>query len=301
MLRDEVVGLLCAHAPGVILDCTVGLGGHAEAMLEAAGPRALLIGMDADESNLAAAKARLSRFTGRVRLFHGNFAHVDEALGEAGVAGVDALLADLGLASTQLDDPERGFSFEADGPLDMRLDRRSGRTAADIVNSLDAEQLADLIYLYSQERYSRRIARAIVSARKGGRIERTRRLAEIVVGAIPAAAARSRRGVHPATRPFMALRAAVNDALGCLEKLLSMLPELLAGGGRAAVISFHSLEDRRVKRAFADLAATGRARLLTKKPITASAEQVRANPRSRSAKLRGMELCDKDDRTEPRL
>ena len=289
VLRDEVLALLSPAGRNVLVDCTVGAGGHAEALLCAAGPDAQLIGLDADEENLALAKKRLTPFANRVRLFHGNFADVADALAEAGVAAADALLADLGVSSMQLDEPGRGFSFAAAGPLDMRMNPQEGSTAADLVHSLCEKDLADLIYEFGEERYSRRIARAIVAARTERRIDTTTALAEIVRRAYPPPARRSRRGVHPATRTFQALRIAVNDEMGCLDRLLQALPGLLAPGGRAAVISFHSLEDRRVKHAFAELAETGAASRLTKKPIVASDDEVQANPRSRSAKLRGIE------------
>jgi len=289
VLLEEVVRLLSPSGRRVVVDCTIGLGGHAEALLRAAGSRGLLIGLDVDQDNLQRCKVRLCRPGRRVRLFQANFAELPIILAEVGIEAVDVLLADLGLASTQLDDPGRGFSFTADGPLDMRMDPRSRRTAADLVNTLSQKDLADLIHTYGQERYSRRIARAIAANRTCHTIETTRQLAEIVTRAYPAAAKRTRRGVQPATRTFQALRIAVNDELVNLDRLLGALPEVLAVGGRAAVISFHSLEDRRVKRAFADLAKAGAARLLTTKPVTPSAEEVKCNPRSRSAKLRAIE------------
>jgi 16S rRNA (cytosine1402-N4)-methyltransferase len=289
VLPDEVVRLLAPADRHVLLDCTVGLGGHAEAMLRAADPSACLIGIDLDEESLLAAKQRLAAFPGRVRLFKANFADVREVLAEAGVAAADAIIADLGVASNQLDDSRRGFSFMMDGPLDMRLDRESKITAAELIARSTEADLADIIYKCGQERYSRRIARAIVAARKAGPIERTSALAGIVAGAIPAPARKTRRGVHPATRTFQALRIAVNDELANLDRLLAALPEILTVGGRAAVISFHSLEDRRVKTAFARMAAQGQSRILTKKPITPTAGEKQRNPRSRSAKLRVLE------------
>jgi 16S rRNA (cytosine1402-N4)-methyltransferase len=288
VLREQVLRLLAPDRGRVLLDCTIGTGGHAQAMLAAAGTDARLIGIDLDRELLAAARERLAAFAGRVRLFQANFRDVREVLDEAGIDAADVVLADLGVSSSQLDDAQRGLSFSSDGPLDMRLDRGSGRTAAELVARLGEKRLADLIYAYGQERYSRRIARAIVDARKTERIERTSALARIVAGAVPAAARRSRRGVHPATRTFQALRIAVNDELSSLEGLLSALPGVLAAGGRAAVISFHSLEDARVKSAFAQLAREGRAELLTRKPIRPTAAEVSENPRSRSAKLRGI-------------
>jgi 16S rRNA (cytosine1402-N4)-methyltransferase len=273
----------------LLVDCTVGLGGHAEALLEAAGPDARLIGIDMDESNLLAARERLRRFGQRVRLFSANFSELRAVLDEAGAPAADAVLADLGVCSTHLDQADRGFSFLQDGPLDMRLDARAPRRAEDLVNLLQEEELADLIYRYGEERYSRRIARAIVAARRRQRISRTLELADIVASAIPAPARHSRRGAHPATRTFQALRIAVNDELASLETMLGALARALNPGARAAVISFHSLEDRPVKRAFADLASEGKARLLTRKPVTAGEQEMDENPRSRSAKLRAIE------------
>lgn len=292
VLRNEVLRLLLppGRPPRRILDCTVGLGGHARALLEQAGPDACLLGMDADESNVMLARRTLASFGGRVRLFHANFADAAEVLREARWEPVDAMLADLGFASNQMDDPERGLSFQREGPLDMRLNRHSPRTAADIVNQAGEKDLADLIYHFGDERYSRRIARAIVAARQEKRIERTTELAEIICRAFPPATRRTRRGVHPATRTFQALRIAVNDELTALDALLEQLPRLLAAGGRAAILSFHSLEDRRVKQAFLALARKGRAELLTKKPIVASEPETTENPRSRSARLRGIEM-----------
>jgi len=290
VLVREVVELLEPACRKVLVDCTVGVGGHAEALLSAASGQAQLIGIDVDEGNLLAAKKRLERFAPRVRLFCANFADLPDVLAHADVRQADAILADLGVASSQLDDPARGLSFSADGPLDMRLDKNLPRTAADLVNNLDETELADVIYKYGEERYSRRIARAIVAQRRIGPIERTTQLAALIVSAYPAPARRSRRGVHPATRTFQALRIAVNDELGKLEALLAILPAVLCGGGRAAIISFHSLEDRRVKQAFAALAKSKGAKILTKKPIIPSDKEASENPRSRSAKLRGIEL-----------
>jgi 16S rRNA (cytosine1402-N4)-methyltransferase len=292
VLREEVAKLLIpsGRTPKRILDCTLGLGGHAKALLELAGTDARLLGMDADESNVILARRNLASLRGQVRLFHANFADVQDVLQQAGWERADTLLADLGFASNQLDDPERGLSFLQDGPLDMRLDQHLPRTAADIVNQVGETDLADLIYTFGEERYSRRIARAIVTARRDGRIERTVELAEIICRALPAAVRHTRRGVHPATRTFQALRIAVNDEMTTLDALLERLPDVLAVGGRAVVISFHSLEDRRVKQHFAALARDGRATVLTKKPITACEAELISNPRSRSAKLRGIEM-----------
>jgi len=294
VLLQEVVDLLLPEGRRAIsvVDCTVGLGGHAEALLRAGRGEGCLTGMDADAGNLRRAKRRLEPFGQRVRLFEANFADIRDVLDEVGIDAADAILADLGVASNQLDDPERGFSFSADGPLDMRLNRSAGRNAGDLVNALGEHELADLIFEYGQERYSRRVARAIVRARISRPILGTKALADIVRRAIPPADRGARKGVDPATRTFQALRIAVNDELGALDKLLEALGDVLNVGGRACVISFHSLEDRRVKRAFRDWSATGRARVITKKPQTASLAERAANSRSRSAKLRCIERVE---------
>jgi 16S rRNA (cytosine1402-N4)-methyltransferase len=289
VLRDEVAELLCPASSRIIVDCTAGLGGHSRMLMASAPPDAQLIAMDMDQGNLRRAKEDLSDFGDRARFFHANFSQIAIVLSEAGAASADIVLADLGISSNQLDDPRRGLSFAADGPLDMRLDDELTTTAADLVNSMDEGPLADMIYQYGEERYSRRIARAIVTVRKQHRIERTTDLAEIVRRAYPAPARRSRRGVAPATRTFQALRIAVNREMENLQQLLDILPNILSVGGRAGIISFHSLEDRPVKRAFADWAASGQARLVTRKPVTPSETEIEGNPRSRSAKLRVIE------------
>ena len=289
VLREEVVGMLSPAGKKVLVDCTVGLGGHAEALLTSADEEALLIAVDLDESNLRLVRERLSRFGNRLRLFHANFADLPTVLSEAHLEFADVILADLGVASVHLRDADRGFSFALEGPLDMRMDREGTRTAGDLVSTLPEKELADLIYAYGEERYSRRIARAIVAARRSGRIKTTVELGRIVARAYPRATRKTRRGVHPATRTFQALRIAVNDELGNLERLLQSIPQLLAPGGRAAIISFHSLEDRLVKRAFAELEKNAVVRRLNKKPITPSPAELESNPRSRSAKLRGIE------------
>ncbi len=295
VLRDEAAELLCpalsVETSGVIVDCTVGLGGHSRALLERAGEAVTLIGIDVDAGNLKRAKLNLSEFRPRVRLFQANFSQVQVVLAEADAPAVDVLLADLGVASSQLDDPARGLSFQADGPLDMRLDDRLTTTAADLVNTLGEKALADVIYQYGQERLSRRIARRIVAVRKDHRIDSTIELAELVRRCYPPA--KGRRRIHPATRTFQALRIAVNDEMASLEALLRTLPEIMAPGGRAGIISFHSLEDRRVKHAFAAMANEGRAKLMTKKPLVPTAQEIAENPRSRSAKLRGLERIER--------
>jgi len=293
VLPDEVVKLLgpaTRHRSATIMDCTLGLGGHALALLRNSGKDARLIGMDADKENVIFSQRNLAPFRGRVHFFHANFADAGEVLQELELEKVDAIIADLGFCSNQMDNPSYGLSFreDLDGPLDMRFNREKRRTAAGIVNNADEKELADLIYRYGEERFSRKIAREIVRARSEHRIERTSELASIVSRAVRRGSGKRER-IHPATRTFQALRIAVNDELRSLEKLLELIPEVLADRGRAAIISFHSLEDRLVKHAFADLVETGKARLLTRKPITASEEEMSSNPRSRSAKLRCVE------------
>jgi 16S rRNA (cytosine1402-N4)-methyltransferase len=291
VLRDEVIELLQPAGRKLLVDCTLGLGGHARALLAEAGEQATLLGIDVDRANLLAAKERLADFADRVRFFEANFAHLSEVLDQAGLGPADLVLADLGVCSAQLDDPGRGLSFQQSGPLDMRLDPSLDKTAADLVAELDAEGLADLIYEYGQERYSRRIARAIVNERRREPIVTTDRLAGIVRKAVPSPTRRSRRGVDPATRTFQALRIAVNDEMGSLDRLLAQMPHCLADGGRAGIISFHSLEDGRVKRAFARMEQAGQGKRITRKPVTACETEIQANPRSRSAKLRVFEAA----------
>lgn len=289
VMLNETMALLAPAGRKVLVDCTLGLGGHAEKMLELSAPDGLLIGIDVDENNLLLARRRLERFGGRARFFQANFSQLGEVLSEAGISRADGILADLGIASSQLDDPRRGLSFMADGPLDMRLDLRLGSTAADLVNRLEERELADLIYKYGEERYSRRIAAGIVNARKRKAVESTGELANIILQSLPAPVRQARKGAHPSTRTFQALRIATNDEMGHLQRLLESLPDALAMNGRACIISFHSLEDRPVKHAFADAAQAGWARVLTKKPLTPTEDEMATNPRSRSAKLRGME------------
>ena len=294
VLGEQVVALLEPGRRRWIVDCTVGLGGHAENLLERADESARLVAIDRDEQSLRRAKERLARFQNaagdRLRFFHANFADIRQVLAQADMPRADALLADLGLCSAQLDSPERGFSFTADAPLDMRMDSSSASpTAADLVNTLGQAELADLLYCNAQERHSRRIAQAIVQARQAAPIRTTGELAELVARAVG-----GRRGarIHPATRTFQALRMAVNAEVQSLEALLAALPEVLAPGARAAIISFHSLEDRPVKRAFSSWKSAGRARIITPKPVGPDDEELKENPRSRSAKLRCLEWME---------
>jgi len=291
VLRDPVLELLSPAAGETALDATLGRGGHAAAIVPSLSPGGQLIGLDLDPANVAAAGEALSPLGEAhgvtVELAHGNFRDSGEILRQLEVSGVDLLLADLGFASTQMADPARGLSFHEDGPLDMRLDPSGGEPAATLVNELDQRQLADLIYRYGEERFSRKIARKIVEHRRRSPIRTTGELAELVRRAYGPARRKSR--IDPATRTFQALRIAVNGELEALEALLAALPGLLKAGGRAAMISFHSLEDRRVKQAFLRLQQEEVGRRLTRKPVTADETETARNPRSRSAKLRVFE------------
>lgn len=293
-----------AHPAGRFVDGTVGAGGHAAALLDAV-PDAHLLGLDRDPAALPLAQERLAPFGARATIRHASYTQIDQIVpawlatdADPDQGGVDGILLDLGMSSMQIDDPARGFAFRHDGPLDMRFDPAAGGlTAAEIVNAWDADALADVLYRYGEERHSRRIARAIITARAARPINSTRQLAEIVASAYRG----PREKIHPATRTFQALRIAVNDELGAVERVVPLAIDLLKPGGRLAVISFHSLEDRIVKRAF-KLAASNcicpprqpvctcdhvaSVRLVTRKPIQPDADEVRANPRSRSAKLR---------------
>lgn len=283
VLLDEVLEWLAPREGQVLIDGTEGAGGHTRAIAERVGPTGLVIGLDRDAAMLLLAERTTRGLP--VRLFNAPYSSIKEVLSQLGMTAVDGILLDLGLSSDQLSWTNRGFSFSTDGPLDMRFDSDSdGPTGADLVNSLQEDELARIFYEYGEERYSRRVARRLVEARRVERIETTGRFAEIVRRSIP-----GKWGpIDPATRSFQGLRIAVNDELGHLEALLEMLPDVLKPGGRAAVISFHSLEDRRVKHAFRD---DPRLNVLTRKPVTASAGELAANPRARSAKLRVAERC----------
>ena len=280
VLADETLHLLDPKPGETWVDATTGGGGHARLIAERLGPTGRLICFDQDPTTLANAAARLAGFP--VTPVHANFDQLRDVLGNLGVLKVDGVLADLGFSSEQLDDPARGLSFRANGPLDMRLDPTAGQTAADLVNTLSEGALADLIFEYGEERKSRWVAKRIVARRAAKPFETTADLAAVVRSSVP------RSGhLDPATRTFQALRIAVNDELGALERLLAALPVILNPGGRAGIISFHSLEDRRVKQAFK---ADGW-QPLTKKPVEASDAEAARNPRSRSAKLRVAQRC----------
>jgi 16S rRNA (cytosine1402-N4)-methyltransferase len=281
VMAEKVVEHLAIRPDGVYVDATCGLGGHTAEIA-----RRLVTGMviacDRDAESLELARQNTAALAARIRFLHTSFSGLAAAVARIQAGTVSGLAADLGVSRFQLTEPHRGFSILADGPLDMRMDQTKGTTAADLVNYSAEKALADIIYQFGEERRARRIAGAIVRARP---IRSTRHLADVVERAVPRTGS-----LHPATLTFMALRIAVNDEQRELDRLLETAPELVGGGGRIVVISFMSLEDRRVKNAFRELARQGRAKLLTRKPILPEEDEVRRNPPSRSAKLRALEM-----------
>ena len=281
VLLRETLDYLAVKPDGVYVDMTAGLGGHAGAIAERL-ETGFVIASDRDAESLELAKGNTNAWAGKIRFHHGAFSTFEQALGENGVAAVDGVLADLGVSRYQLSTAERGFSLMEDGPLDMRMDRSQGVTAAELVNYLPERDLADLIYQLGEERRSRRISRAIVRARP---IRTTGHLARVIEEAVP----RTGR-IHPATQTFMALRLKVNGEMDELEELLRLVPGRLRSGGRFVVLTFMSTEDRIVKRAFQSLAREGRAKILTKHVVKPAEEELSDNPASRSAKLRALEM-----------
>ena len=301
VMLEETISLLGERNAGWFLDATVGFGGHSEGILDKF-PGSKLIGLDQDELALEFASHRLSRFEDRVVLIHSNFSGIKDVLADRSITDVVGVIADLGVSSMQLDSESRGFSFRFDAPLDMRMDPSSqAETAADILSTRKESEIADLIYLYGEERLSRRIARRIVRERESGRpIERTGQLADLVASCVPRS---KKETIHPATRTFQALRIAVNGELEILPDFLNDAVEVLRSDGVLAVITFHSLEDRIVKNTFQKLSgkctcppkipkcicgASKIVQILTKKPIVSGEKELRENPRARSAKLRAV-------------
>jgi 16S rRNA (cytosine1402-N4)-methyltransferase len=285
VLLHQITESLNAGPGLTVIDCTLGRAGHALAIAEKLGPKGLLIGLDVDPLNLEFAKARLANAPCVVRLFHANFSELPQVLEQVGPLPIHAMLADLGLSTNQLFDAHYGLAFSQDMPLDMRLDPRIDRSAADLVNSLPEAELANVLYELAQERFSRRIARKIGEARSASPIKTTERLAELVRSAIPTRFG-NREKIDPATRTFLALRMKVNRELENLAALLDAAPRFLTRGGRLGIISFQSMEDRMVKQSYRFAEQTGLLRVVTKKPLTPSESEIAANPRSRSAKLR---------------
>ena len=286
VLLSEVVDLLRPGPGQRFIDATIGFGGHASALLARLLPRGRLLGIDCDESALGPSAERLCKFSGHFDLVHGNFRRLAEIAVGAGFGQVDGVLCDLGISSLQLDSGARGFSFGVDGPLDMRLDPSSGPTAASLLRRSSARDLERIFRDYGEERYARRIARAVVEQR--GRLRTTRELAELVARVVP----RREHRIHPATRVFQSLRIAVNDELGALEEALDAMPGLLGPGGRVGVISFHSLEDRIVKTRFREWKRAGTMAVVTPKPVRPTPSEIESNRRSRSARLRVAERLE---------
>jgi len=286
VLAEALVQWVNLPPDGVMVDTTVGQGGHSRLLGSKLGPKGTLVGLDVDEQAIEAAKKKLQDLACKVILMRGNFAQIGHWVGQNGIEKVDLILADLGLSSMQLADREMGLSFQSDMPLDMRMDRSLGPTAADIVNNSGEKALADLIYQYGEDRASRRIARFIVQRRTEQPITTTGQLASVVSSALYRPGRRRRDRIHPATRTFQALRIAVNHELDNLGQLLDQSPNLLRSRGQIAIISFHSLEDRQVKTNFRANYDAGLYAVLTKKPVVPTSQEVGVNPRARSAKLR---------------
>jgi 16S rRNA (cytosine1402-N4)-methyltransferase len=293
VLLDEVLDALDPRPGEVVADCTVGWAGHAVEMLRRVGPSGRLIGLDLDPDNLPRARERLEAVGHPFTLHQANFAGLETVLAAQGLPGVDVLLADLGMSSMQVDDPERGFSYVRDGPLDMRMDRSRGRTAADLLATIREQELAEALREIGDEPEAGRIAAAVVAARQRETLRRTRDLAQVIMAAVGQEAgkwrlhpAKNRWNLHPAARAFQVLRILVNRELANLEQLLRILPRCLRPGGRVAIISFHSGEDRRIKAAFRDGLRSGMYSQTSPEPVRASLAERTANPRSRSAKLR---------------
>jgi 16S rRNA (cytosine1402-N4)-methyltransferase len=286
VLTADVLSHLRPDRGGLFVDCTVGLGGHSRALLESGATK--VVGLDRDADALSAARETLAPWTDRVDLVHADYRSLEEVLDARGIRLVDGALADLGVSSMQFDSAGRGFSFQRDEPLDMRMDRSRGETAAQLIARASERELADTIYTYGEERFSRRIARAIVAAREVAPVETTLKLATIVRRAIPS---RGYQRIDPATRTFQAIRIWVNGELEGLDRFLEAAARRLRAGARLVVLTFHSLEDRIVKHTFRALERGAGAvlKVLTKKPLVPGDEEIRLNPRARSAKLRAAE------------
>jgi 16S rRNA (cytosine1402-N4)-methyltransferase len=286
VLLEQVLEYLDPRPDQTVVDCTCGLAGHSLALAGRLSGRARLVCLDQDDTYFDIIRRKLSPLSIRTDLIQSSFGDIDQVLADRGIDKVDVIFADLGLSSAQLDDPQRGFTFQTDAPLDMRIDKSLRTTAAELVNSLPETELADLLFNLGDERFSRKIARAIYQARHQGRITRTFQLANLIARALGVDPEHRAGRIHPATRTFMALRIAVNQEFEHLEQFLAKAPGLLAPGGRIGVISFHSGEDRLIKVSFQQGKQQGFYEILTRKPITPTEEQTQQNPRSRSAKLR---------------
>jgi 16S rRNA (cytosine1402-N4)-methyltransferase len=289
VMLNEVLSYLNLSRGKIIVDATIGTGGHSKAILERITPGGKLIGIDRDEESLDVSQQRLRDFSGSYELVHGNFIDIDTILKNLNIKKVDGMLFDLGISSFQLEDPKRGFSFQNEGPLDMRLDRTSYISAYDLVNNLNEEEISSLLWTFGQERWHNRIARILVNEREKQPIATTSQLSNIVLKAIPYRYRHRYYRIHPATRTFQAVRIAVNRELETLEQAINKTVEYLNPKARVCVISFHSLEDRLVKLSFRRFASEGLANILTPKPLGPAEDEIEVNPSSRSAKLRVME------------
>ena len=285
VMLEEFMEFLNPKENDVMVDGTLGLGGHAEAILKRIGPRGRLVGIDKDQRSLDTAKERLRPYVEQTYFVQGDFRDLDTILSELGITKVNGILLDLGISSAHLGDPQRGFSFQAQGPLDMRMDQSNPVSAFELVNSLPEKELAVILRDYGEERWHNRIARTIVRQRAMRPIETTADLREVVLKAVPSPRGRGER-IHPATRTFQAVRIAVNRELESIAVVLKKCVDLLAPGGRIAVIAFHSLEDRIVKQQFRDWARDGKVKLVVKKPLRPGEKECQENPRARSARLR---------------
>lgn len=284
VMRQEVRDHLRLKAGDCFVDCTIGLGGHSALVAPDLLPGGRIIGIDRDTDSLKLAEQNLSSFTGRCDLIHDDFRNIDRILDSLGVTGVDGILFDLGISSYQLDNPLRGFSLKTEGPLDMRMDQESFLSAYDLINSLSEHEISLILKKYGEERMSNRIARFLVHQRERQPLQSTKDLCDVVLRALPPKYRRQR--IHPATRTFQAFRIAVNRELESLEMALHKCTGYLNKGARLCVISFHSLEDRIVKQHFRFLEKKQEVKLIVKKPLFASEEEICANPRARSARLR---------------
>lgn len=285
-MLNEVIDYLNLSPGKIIVDATIGTAGHSRAILERILPGGKLIGIDRDEDSLAVCRQRLIEFKGAFELAHGNFVDIDSVLSGLNIDKVDGILFDLGISSFQLDDPNRGFSFQNEGPLDMRLDRSSYISAYDLMNNLNEGEISAILWNFGQERWHNRIAHLLIQERQRQPISTTSQLANIVLRSIPHRYRHRHYRIHPATRTFQAVRIAVNRELEILENALDKAIEILGIGAKICVISFHSLEDRAVKFTFRKAASEGRLKIITPKPLVPQEEEVKSNPSSRSSKLR---------------
>lgn len=286
-MLEEILTLLKLKNGKTVVDATLGLGGHAIEIIKKISPRGRLIGIDRDKETLEIAKQKLSKYSSQCKFVHDNFCNIDNILNSLKIKYVDGVILDLGVSSPQLDNPIRGFSFVNEGPLDMRMNRNSSISAFDLINSLSQKEIAAMLWKFGQERFSNRIAKMIIRRRNESAINTTTELAKLISQAVPYPQRYYR--IHPATRSFQAIRIAVNQELESLETFLSKIAAFMNKNGRICIISFHSLEDRIAKINFRNLAKTQKFRLIVKKPLIPKDDEVKTNPRSRSAKLRVLE------------